>query len=378
MPVNPLISYSSLFLLGLLLAGCGKTQSATPPEAPPVQEVRFQVIQPEKLVVRSSQPGRLEAFRQAEVRARVPGIVLSRPYEEGQEVKAGTVLFQIDPAPFKADFESATAALEEANAALALAQDQKERYSALISSNAISVRDMREAEAAERQAAARIGVAQAAKETAKLKLDYATVTSPIDGRARKAQVTEGALVGEGAATLLTTVEQIDPIYVNFSQPLSEVVALRRALAAESLEGINPEEVKVKVILGDGTPYAEEGELIFSDLAVDQGTDTVQLRARIPNPRRELFPGMFVRVEMDLAVEKNAVLIPRDALIRSAEGALVMVVDPKDQVVATPVQAKGINGDRWHVTGGLSGGERIVTVNAAMAPVGATVKPVAAE
>lgn len=374
---NPVISCFSLFFLGLALPGCrdSKETSAAPTT---IQEVKFRVVQPERLVIKSSQPGRLEAFRRAEVRARVPGIVLNRSYSEGQEVEKGTVLFQIDPAPFRAEFESASAALKEAKAAHLLAKDQKERYTALISSDAISMRDMKEADTAEQQAAARIGVAEAAKETAKLRLDFATVVSPIDGRARRAEVTEGALVGEGAATLLTTVEQIDPIYVNFSQPLSEVVALRRALAEKIVEGIKPDEMNVEIVLGDGTVYSEAGKLIFSDLAVDADTDTVQLRAVVPNPRRELFPGMFVRVNLDLAVEKSAILVPRDALVRTADGAKVMVIGPTDEVITKSVQAKEINGTRWHITEGLSGGERIVVENAAMVPAGSAVKPLAAE
>lgn len=369
---------SAVAVLGLGFTGCRKKEAAASATDAGPQEVRIQVVRAEKLLLQSRQPGRLEAYRQAEVRARVPGIVIARPYQEGQEVKAGDVLFQIDPAPLQAAFDSSTSALEEAQAVLALARERRERYVSLGSGKAVSALDLKQVDAEEKQALARAGSAKAAKETARLQLEYATVTSPIDGRARRAAVTEGALVGEGSATLLTTVEQIDPIYVNFSQPVAEVVALRSALAKGSVEGLKPDEIKVSVMLADGSEYAEKGQLIFSDLAVDAGTDTVQLRALIPNPKRELFPGMFVRVSMDVAVENKAVLVPRDALVRSSEGASVMSVNDRNEVTPITVQAGEIHGNRWHVTSGLAGGERIIVENPAYAPVGAAVVPVEAK
>lgn len=378
MTSTPLISFLSLLLVGACLQSCNRSADVVPAAPAPPPEVRFSVVAPERLVIRSNQPGRLEPYRRAEVRARVPGIVLGRPYVEGQEVKQGTVLFQIDPAPYKAELESASAALEEAEAAHVLAMDQKERYSALVTSNAVSVRDMKEADAAEKQALARISVARSAEETARLRLGYATVVSPIDGRARRAEVTEGALVGEGSATLLTTVEQLDPIYVNFSQPLAEVMALRKALSEKSVEGIESEEAKVCIKLAGGETYSESGKVIFSDLAVDAGTDTVQLRALVPNPKRELFPGMFVRVELEVAIDPQAILIPRDSLVRTADGAFVMVIDSNNQIEAVPVEAKAMEGDRWHAVSGLRGGERIVLDNAAVMAPGTIVVPVPAE
>jgi len=371
-PIHKITPFA-LVMLGLSLSSCKKEEDATQ-APPPVSEVKFRTVRTEPLVVKSSQPGRLEAFRQAEVRARVPGIVLSRPYVEGQEVKAGTILFQIDPAPLKAAFDSAAAALEEAETGLLLAKDKKERFGALAPGNAISAREMKEADSEEKQAASRIASAVAAKETAKLRLEYATVVSPIDGRARKAAVTEGALVGEDSPTLLTTVEQIDPIYVNFSRPVSEVMALRKAMNLGNVEGLQLEDIKVEIVLGDGTIYPQPGKLIFSDLAVDAGTDAVQLRALVPNAGRELFPGMFVRVNLDVATQKEAILVPRDALLRTADGPVVMTINARNEVTPVPVEAKEIHGNRWHVTSGLSGGERIIVENAMMAPVGSQVTP----
>ncbi|MCW1883404.1 efflux RND transporter periplasmic adaptor subunit [Luteolibacter flavescens] len=373
---NPLLFTTLVVALGLPLASCRKKDEQAPAAeaAPQTMPVTVKTITPQSVTVKSSQPGRLEAYRQAEIRARVPGIVMERTYEEGQEVKAGTALFRIDPAPFKAALDAATAALEEGEASLALAQDKKQRYSALVTGNAISARDMTEAESEEKQALARIGSAKADVETAKLRLDYATVTAPIDGRARRAEVTEGALVGEDSPTLLTTVEQIDPIYVNFSQPVSEVIALRKAMRDGSMSGHKTDEIEVEITLGDGSVYPRKGKLIFADLAVDAGTDSVQLRALVPNPDRELFPGMYVRVNMDVATEKEAILIPRDSLMRTNDGAMVMVVNEKNEVVATPVQTKEMHDGQWHVTSGLKGGDRVIIENAAYAPVGAVVAP----
>ncbi|GAA5116953.1 efflux RND transporter periplasmic adaptor subunit [Luteolibacter yonseiensis] len=345
----------------LAMTSCKKEEQAPQGPAGP-QEAKFITVKPEQFVVKSSQPGRLEAYRQAEVRARVSGVVKERAYEEGQEVKAGAVLFRIDQAPLQAAYDAAQAALSEGEANLALAQDKKDRYQALITSNAVSLRDMKEAESELLQAAAKIESAKAARESARLRLEYATVTSPIDGRARRAAVTEGALVGEDSATLLTTVEQIDPIYVNFSQPVSDVVSLRRSLAEGNFEGIDPNEVKVGIILGDGSVYSQPGKLIFSDLAVEPSTDSVMMRALVPNPKRELFPGMYVRASFDLAVEKQAILVPRVAVIRTNEGSIVMSINASDEVVALPVEAKNIDGNRWHLTSGLKGGERIIVEN----------------
>lgn len=326
-------------------------------------------------VMTIEQPGRLEAYRQAEVRARVSGIVMSRPYEEGQEVKAGTPLFLIDPAPLQAALNSTAAALAEAEATHALAVDKQQRYEGLISSNAISIRDLQEAKSEVAQAEARISAAKAAQESAKLQLDYATVVSPIEGRARRANVTEGALVGENDATLLTSVEQIDPIYVNFSQPVTDVMALRKSISAGNVQGLDQAEIKVELVLGDGSIYGTPGKLLFSDLAVDPGTDSVAMRALFPNPERALLPGMYVRVKLDRAIQKDAILVPRVAVVRSPDGAAVMSVNEVGEVTPIQVQAHTMRGDQWMVTSGLKGGEQIIVENAEYMFPGTKVKPV---
>lgn len=324
------------------------------------------------------QPGRLEAYRQAEVRARVAGVVTERPYQEGQEVKAGTPLFRIDPAPLQAALDAAGAALELAEANHALALDKEDRYKGLISSKAISERGLREASSEVKQAAAQIAAAKAEKEMARLKLEYATVVSPIEGRARRANVTEGALVGEGSATLLTTVEQIDPIYVNFSQPVAEVLALRDSISKGEMQGLDGNGLKAEIVLTNGTAYPLPGKLLFADLAVDPGTDTVAMRALFPNPKRELLPGMYVRVRLDQAVQKDAILLPRFALTRTGEGAQVMTVNEQEEVAPLAVEAHSMRGDHWWVTAGLKGGEKVIVENAAMMIPGTKVKAVTAE
>jgi multidrug efflux system membrane fusion protein len=360
--------------VAVLFTGCRKEESAAPPPQQ-IPEVGVHRVAPESVVITAEQPGRLEAYRQAEIRARVPGIVMARPYEEGQEVKAGTVLFQIDPAPFKAALDAAAAAVAEAEATHTLAVDKKERYENLVSSKAISVRDLNEANAEEKQARSRISSAKAELELAKLRLEYATVTSPIDGRARKAQVTEGALVGEGSATLLTTVEQIDPIYVNFSQPVADVMALQRSVAEGKLEGLKEGEMKVELVFADGTVHETPGKLLFSDLAVDPSTDSVAMRALFPNPDRRLLPGMYVRIRMDRAVFKEAILLPRVAVLRSGNVAQVMSVNENDEVVPIEVKADTMHGDQWLVTSGLKGGERIIVENPGFMFPGSKVKPI---
>lgn len=359
------------------LSGCRKTE-APPAASTGIPEVKVIAAIPSRVVMTIEQPGRLEAFRQAEVRARVSGIVISRPYEEGQEVKAGTPLFLIDPAPLQAAFEAADAALNEAEANLALAVDKRERYDTLVSANAVSVRESREAASEEKQAAAQIASAKAEKEMARLKLDYATVTSPIDGRARRANVTEGALVGEGSATLLTTVEQIDPIYVNFSQPVADVIALRQSISKGQMEGLPQTELKVEIMMPDGSIYQEAGKLLFSDLAVDPGTDSVAMRALFPNKNRELLPGMYVRVKLDRAVHKEAILLPRVAVVRSSGGATVMTVSEQGDVVPVEVKADTMRGDQWLVTSGLKGGEKIIVENAGYMMPGSKVKAITGE
>lgn len=375
--LSPLAVCCSGIVLISALTGCQKapaTNAAAPQDIP---EVKVMEAKPTEVVLTAENPGRLEAYRQAEIRARVSGIVLTRAYEEGQEVKEGTLLFQIDPAPLKATFDAAAARHEEAVAHHASAYDKLERYQSLATSNAISDRDLREASAEEKRASATIASTRAEMETARLRLEYASVTSPINGRARKAAVTEGALVGEGTATLLTTVEQLDPIYVNFSQPSAEVLALRKSVSEGALKGMEDSQVKVEITLSDGSTYKHAGKLLFSDLAVEPGTDGIAMRALFPNPDRELLPGMFVHVKVDRAIDQRAFLVPKVALVRAADRAQLVTVNDDGSVAHVDVEANSMQNGQWRVTSGLKGGEKIILENPGFMMPGIKVKPVLA-
>jgi len=357
----------------LAVAGCGKGDKDKAPEA--IQNATVVTVRPTAVPMTVELPGRLDAYRQAQVRARVAGIVTARTYEEGQEVKQGAVLFRIDPAPLKAARDAAQGALAKAQAAALAASDKRRRYDDLVRDHAVSERDRTEAVADDTRAKADVASAKAELARAQLQLDYATVTAPISGRARRALVTEGALVGQDQATPLTTVEQLDPIYVNFSQPAADVDALRRAVKSGHATGIAQHDVTVTLRRADGTAYPLKGKLLFSDLAVDPTTDTVAMRALFPNPERELLPGAYVRIALDAAVDQRAILVPRDALLRTAERTSVRVVGTNGKVKDVEVVADQMSGRDWRVTRGLSGGERVIVDNAAQFAPDTAVKPV---
>lgn len=362
---------AALAVAAFVAAGCGKHESEHDAAAP--REASVVTVKKTSVPLSVELPGRLDAYRQAEVRARVAGIVTARTYEEGQEVKRGAVLFRIDPAPFKAARDAAAGALEKARAAHLAALDKRRRYDELVRDRAVSERDHTEALADERQAKAAVASARAELARAQLQLDYATVTAPIDGRARRALVTEGALVGQDQATPLTTVEQLDPIYVNFSQPAADVESLRRAVKSGRAAGIAQQDVEVTLVRPDGSTYARKGKLLFADLAVDPSTDTVAMRALFPNPERELLPGAYVRIALDRAVARDAILVPRDALLRTADSATVKVIGQNGKIRDVTVEAAQMKGRDWIVTRGLAGGERVVVVDAAQFEAGTTVK-----
>ncbi|RQR38752.1 efflux RND transporter periplasmic adaptor subunit [Burkholderia sp. Bp9143] len=363
------------FALAAMLAvtGCGKGEQDKAPQA--IQNATVVTVRPTAVPMTVKLPGRLDAYRQAEVRARVAGIVTARTYEEGQEVKQGAVLFRIDPAPLKAARDAAQGALAKAQAAALAASDKRRRYDDLVRDRAVSERDHTEAVANDTQAKADVASAKAELARAQLQLDYATVTAPIAGRARRALVTEGALVGQDQATPLTTVEQLDPIYVNFSQPAADVDALRRAVKSGRATGIAQHDVTVTLLRADGTAYPLKGKLLFSDLAVDPTTDTVAMRALFPNPERELLPGAYVRIALDAAVDQRAILVPRDALLRTADRTSVRVVGANGKVKDVEVVADRMSGRDWRITRGLAGGERVIVDNAAQFAPDTAVKPV---
>ena len=356
-----------------LLGGCARSG---PPPAPPPPQVEVVVVHAQPVPLTRNLVGRLSATRSADVRARVPGVLLRRVYREGSDVKAGQPLFQIDPAPLRAALDGALASLAQAEANAANAHVTAKRSRELLPSGLVSRSDLDNAEAAERSTAAAVGQAKAAVGTARINLGYATVTAPIAGRAGQQAVTEGALVGQGTPTLLTTVEQIDPIYVNFDQPAVDIARLRRAQAAGSITVAHGNQVSVQLTLPDGTPYAHSGTLDFLDVSVDPATGAVALRGIIPNPDHQLLPGMFVGVRLTSGEVNRGFLVPQAGLQRDASGPYVLVAAADDKVVRKPVSAESLDGPNWIVTAGLADGDRVIVSGTQNAHPGATVTAVA--
>lgn len=314
-------------------------------------------------------PGRLQAVRSAEVRARVEGILERRVYQEGSEVKAGEVLFKIDDRTLRATADSASATLAQANAQALVAGQNLERKKALIASHAVSQLDYDQAVATKAQADAAVASAKATVSKAQIDLSYATVTAPISGRIGRAQVTEGALVGKGEATPLATIEQYNPIWVNFAQSGADFLNLRAAGDKNAQSG------PVVLILENGKQYSYTGKLLFSDLAVDPATGSVGMRAEFPNADRKLLPGEFVTVRLPVAKAKNVIVVPQTALRVSPEGQMVMLVGTDGKLVAQPVKTGGLSGDNWIINEGLKGGEQLVVSGAMMGRPGMAVKAV---
>lgn len=357
MPLSRVLLLTPAILSALLLSACGESGQKTNGPDATVPEVVVEVVQPERVVVKTELPGRVQALRTAEVRARVEGIIQKRLFKEGSEVEAGTLLFQIDPATLQADLDAAKASLARTEADLAIARIKQKRMQNLLGRKAVSQQEYDEALASAKQAEANVAAAKAAVMRAQIDLDYAGVRAPISGRIGRALVTEGALVGKNEATHLATIEQLDPLYVNFTQASSEILKYRRKRMQDSSSSVA--EPDVQVLLEDGSDYDHHGKLLFSEMTVDPGTGEVLLRAEVPNPDRMLLPGMFVRVDVEQAVYQQAFTISQRALIRSAQGEQVMTVLPDGKVVPLPIKTERAHGNRWIVSSGLSGGEQVI-------------------
>ncbi|PTT33997.1 efflux transporter periplasmic adaptor subunit [Acidovorax sp. HMWF018] len=376
------LSLAAISAAVLLVSACGKadgqTAGAGGPKPPPV-EVGVVTATPGDVGLITELPGRVEASRVAQVRARAAGILQQRVFKEGSDVKAGQVLFRIDPAPYAAAAESARASLAKAQANLAQASAQTERYRPLVAANAISKQDFVNAEAAEKQAQADVAAAKAAVRTADINLSYASVTSPISGRIGRALVTEGALVGQGEATALAVVQQIDPVYVNFTQSAGDVFQLRRAMESGQFKRAGGSQAaSVKLVLSDGSEYAQAGKLLFTDLSVDSTTGQVTLRAEVPNPKGELLPGLYLRVRIEQAQASNAITLPQQAVTRTQQGDTVSVVGEDGKVSQRTVKISAAQNNRWVVLDGLKAGEKVMVdgfQKLQMLPPGTPVKPV---
>ncbi|MFC3550355.1 efflux RND transporter periplasmic adaptor subunit [Lysobacter cavernae] len=338
--------------LALALSACGGDKDAAQGGMPP-PEVGVVKVQPANVPLQKDLVGRLAAYRSADVRARVPGVLQRRVYEEGSDVKVGQVLFQIDPAQLQAEVGQAQAAVAAAQASYANAKATASRARQLAPANFISKSDLDNALAAERSGSASVKQAEAALANARINLGYATVRSPINGRAGKQQVTEGALVGQGTATLLTTVDQIDQLYVNFSLSVAELEQIRSAQVAGA------DRAEVQVILPDGSVYERKGTLDFSGDVVDPATGAIALRARVPNPDKTLLPGTYVTLKAVLGEQANAYLVPQTGLLRDASGAYVLVVGSDGKVARKDVTADRAQGANWVVSKGLAPGDQVI-------------------
>ncbi len=367
----------TLGTLGAMVTGCGQGAS-TPgtPAAPPPPEVGVVTVAPGRADLATELPGRLEAFRVAQVRARAAGILQKRLFTEGSDVKAGQALFEIDSAPYRATLSSAQATLARAEANLTQAQALADRYAPLAKTQAVSAQEALNAQAAAMQAKADVAAGKAAVQTAQINLGYAAVTSPIAGRIGRALVTEGALVGQGEATPLAVVQQIDKLYVNFTQSAAEVMRLRQALAEGRLQRAGGKEAaSVQVLLEDGSVYPEAGKLLFSDLSVDAATGQITLRAELPNAKGVLLPGLYVRVRLAQAEVADGVWLPQQAVARSATGESVLVVAEDGTVSARPVKLGPAQAGKALVLSGLKAGEKVIVDGLQKTKAGGKARPV---
>jgi membrane fusion protein (multidrug efflux system) len=370
--------HRTLNLLAVLvvLGGCAKAKQAPPAPQPP--EVSVATARKASVPVVTELPGRTSAYLVAQVRARVDGIVLKREFKEGADVKSGQRLYQIDPAPFRAALDSAIGTLQKSQANLAAQNALEERFKQLVAGNAVSKQDYDNAVSTKGQAAADVVFGKAAVQTARINLGYTDVVAPITGRVGLSAVTEGAFVQASAATLMTTIQQIDPIYVDLNQSSVQGLQLRRDIASGKVKVNGPDQAKVNVFLEDGTQYPVAGTLQFTDITVDPNTGSVTVRALIPNPRNVLLPGMFVRARVDEGVDDNALLVPQTGVTHNQQGqATALVVGTDNKVVLRTIQATRTFGANWVVDGGLNEGEKVVVSGLQRVQPGALVRAVEA-
>ncbi len=373
----------SVLALAVVLAACGKSDApaaagGAPGGGMPAPEVGVVTVAPTDVGLTTELPGRLEASRVAEVRARAAGILQERLFREGSDVKAGQALFRIDSAPYNAALRSAQANLARSQANLTQAAALANRYAPLVKENAISQQEYASAVAAQKQAEADVAAGNAAVQTSNINLGYARVTAPISGRIGRALVTEGALVGQGEATQLAVIQQINPMYVNFTQSASEAFKLRKGMESGALKSAGGQSVPVQVVLEDGSVYDKPGRLLFSDLTVDSATGQVTLRAEIPNPNGTLLPGLYVRVRLEQAKASNAITLPQQSVTRTNQGDTVSVVGADGKIESRKVKVGGQQNGQWVILDGVKAGEQVMVdgfQKLQMMPPGTPVKAV---
>lgn len=373
---NPLLVAAAALLSIFMLAGCGNKDHAVAHAAspPPAPVVTVMAVQSALVPLVTELPGRTTPYLIAELRPQVGGIVQQRAFTEGSEVRAGQLLYRIDAAPYQAAYDSAKANLARAEANLQVAKVKAERYAGLVRIQAVSKQANDDAQAALQLAQADIAAAKAALDKTRIDLDHTQVKSPISGRIGRSSVTQGALVTANQAAALATVQQLDPIYVDLTQSSADMLRIRRDLAAGTLQREAKAAVPVTLVLEDGSEYASAGSLAFSEVTVDENTGSVTLRAKFPNPKGVLLPGMYVRARLPQGVRSEAILVPHAALMRDARGkALVMVVDAENKVQARPVQVVQSLDSQWVVTDGLQPGERIIVEGLQKVRPGASVQ-----
>lgn len=360
---------------GLMLTACGQKQSKPPQAGPP--EVGVITVQPQRVALTTELPGRTAPNLIAEVRPQVNGIIQKRVFTEGSDVKAGQVLYQIDPATYQAAYASAKAAQSRAEATLGSAKLKAERYQDLVKIKAVSQQDNDDAQASLKQAEADVASAKAAVETARINLAYTKVTAPISGRIGRSTVTDGALVTANQAVALATIQQLSSMYVDVTQTSSELLKMKQNLASGLIKkDSGVAQARVKLLLEDGTAYPLPGTLKFSEVTVDQSTGSITLRAVFPNPKQTLLPGMFVRAVLEEGVNERAILIPQRGVSRNPKGeAMVMVVGAEEKVEPRIIQVVRTVGDNWLVSGGLKAGDRVILEGIQRARPGTPVKAV---
>lgn len=364
--------------LFLALAACQSESDPTSASSAPPLQVATVHVNFDDVPVVNELPGRLEPWRVAQVRARVGGIVEERLFTEGSEVTAGQPLFQIEPQEYQATYDNAQAAVARAKATLQQTSAQLQRFSELVKTNALSQQTYDDAVFAHQQAEADLAAAQAAARSAKIDLDHTLVRAPLSGRIGRALVTEGALVGKGEVTHLATIQQLDPMYVNFMQSANDVLAIRQtmlhAASARQASSADIEPMAVRLVMHDGSEYPHSGELLFSDISVDPGSGQIMLRALVPNPDQLLLPGLYVRARITQQ-QQRAALIPQQAAVRSEQGSTVLVVNEENRIEARAVTISGVQDHHWVVVDGLQEGEQIIVEGLQKAAPGTLVKTV---